>query len=484
MFRGLIRVRKQSSIYIESSKIMRNTSFIKNRLRQLFSFLLAIAVLSGTLPLAAQTRKNVKKNTPKTIAAKVSGKMKTKCSGGWSGTITVAKTLEESGSTDEPLISKKMDRQINKWSYNQRYAGRMVVDGSTDPRAPKAFGSVEYGETRTQQSTTKIWDSCKAVNDQHWMLDENRREEIQTGNGAGAAESFDLSVDELAGTYRFSFKFADAAGKMSVEDHTKRSGHCSAKNNQPSDTSEKRETTIAGEGAVIEDQKFDSQNPDILSGTAKIDTNDYNDPQHVKVPITIIKWKFRRCAAPLMITDLKFSQPQFPSPNSFVEIGENGYAIDGNQVKITATVVNLSGEQKTTNVNFNELTENVVLPGGNKTETFAAHEEKEIELIWDTSGYAWKKDAPYNTAINSRDIEVSIPGDKLHEQISVYPKPVVIVPGMWSKREKLEKFVSLFKNQNVPWTATIARTYVGKKSAENAPIIDQTVREIQKQANA
>jgi transketolase C-terminal domain/subunit len=74
------------------------------------------------------------------------------------------------------------------------------------------------------------------------------------------------------------------------------------------------------------------------------------------------KWKLRRKPEPLMITRVKFFQPLYQSPNSFVEIGKNDHAIDGNQVKIVATVVNLSGARKTANVQFKELKENTVLP--------------------------------------------------------------------------------------------------------------------------
>ena len=229
--------------------------------------------------------------------------------------------------------------------------------------------------------------------------------------------------------------------------------------------------------------KINPSKPDEIVGTKT--WTEKSEGLTAKTTYTI-KYKLTRKPIPLIITDVKFYQPNYPWPNSWEEIdgNRNEYAIDGNQVKIVASILNVSDGEKTASVNFKELKENENLPDSGQTVTLKPKEEKEVELVWDTNGYAWKKNAPYNYAINTREIEVSIPDDKTSEQIFVYPKPVVIVPGMWSKREKTNQLEGYFKNQNVPWTVTTARVYVGKKSAENVPILDKTVRDLQKQINA
>jgi hypothetical protein len=88
-------------------------------------------------------------------------------------------------------------------------------------------------------------------------------------------------------------------------------------------------------------------------------------------------------------------------------------------------------------VNFKELNENMELPGGKIDADFAPNEESEVEFIWDTSGFSWKPSTPFNESDVSRHIEASIATDKKVAPVEVRHKPVVIVPGLWSKKEKL-----------------------------------------------
>lgn len=458
--------------------------FNKQSFQKLFSVILLASIFSGAFSVSAQTGRGAKR-TP--ANSKTAGKKTApKCSGGWSGTITYTKTLDETGSSDEPGIRKGKDRLIQQWSHIVDYNGRMVVDGSVNPQMPDAFGKVSFKETRMQHGIEKVWDSCGAWKPEHWFIIDGKQDEIETGNGEGKAKSFSMNVNEFAGNYNFSFSLPDVAGKYSREDHTKREGHCQPQNNLPDDRSIKNETKINGEGITVDNQKIDPNNPNVLSGSVKIDDNDYGNPNRVKTPITVVSWKFKRCSPPLMITDVKFYQLKYPSPSDWTEIdsSRNGYTIDGNEVKIAATIVNLSGEQKSATVNFKDLTENDDLPEGKVAANFAPHEEKQVEYIWDTSGFAWKEDKPYNYAVNTRNIEVSIPDDTKTEQIAVYPKPVIILPGMWSKPVDMGVFVSYFKNQNVPWTVVVPPVYISKKAADNIAIIDKSVRDVQKKENA
>ena len=75
-------------------------------------------------------------------------------------------------------------------------------------------------------------------------------------------------------------------------------------------------------------------------------------------------WNLRRCGGALMITDVKFMEPLYPSPSTWIEVKDNGHTIDGNLVKVVATVVNTSGQTKSGYINFKELKENTDLPEG------------------------------------------------------------------------------------------------------------------------
>ncbi|MDQ3179814.1 MAG: hypothetical protein M3Q33_04765 [Acidobacteriota bacterium] len=193
----------------------------------------------------------------------------------------------------------------------------------------------------------------------------------------------------------------------------------------------------------------------------------------------------RRCPPPLIIADVKFYQPLYPSPNSWTQIlaGEN--TIDGNQVKVVASVANLSNEARTGYVNFKELKQNADLPEGRIQVNFQPLQERRVEYIWDTSGYAWKEASSWNQPEINRQIEVKVPDDAMTKDIRVYPKPVVVVPGLWSKPELFAQFLNFFKNTpNTVWTAEYAPVFIGKTAAENAPVIEKKVREVQEKENA
>src|SRR5204862_2346977 len=135
----------------------------------------------------------------------------------------------------------------------------------------------------------------------------------------------------------------------------------------------------------------------------------------------------------------------YPSPTSWIEVKDNGYTIDGNLVKIVATVVNTSGQSKSTHINFKELKENVDLPEGNIQVDLGPGEEREVEYAWDTSGYAWKAANLWNQPEPHRQIEAKIPDDTKTRDIMVNPKPVVVIPGLWSKPELVNSFLESFK---------------------------------------
>jgi hypothetical protein len=452
-------------------------------LKQSLTLILLAAALSGAFSVAAQTRRatrSVRKSPTAPQTAKVPVvKSDEICTGGWSGVINYEQTLDESGSKDDGGGS------FRKWSHNVSYEAKMIVDGS-NPKAVATTAKVEFSDVRRQQEKVVMKGQCGAWRPEHDFIVDNKLEDVETGSGAGQGRYFDLYFDQRAGTYRLSFGFESVPGRYTRESHTTRSGHCQEKNNEPINVSENKVTVIRGESGSVENQKPDPKNPDVLQGSVTIDNNDKSRPEAPKMAVTTISWKLRRCSPPLVITDVKFYHLRFPSPNTWEEIDSrnNEYTIDGNDVKIVATIVNLSGAQKSATVNFKDLTDNKDLPQAAVPASFAPHEEKQVEYIWDTSGYAWKESAPENYPVNSRKIEVRVPDDQKIEPVFVYPKPVVLIPGLWSKPEKFAQLAGYFKNQNVPWATALAPVYVNRTAASNAQIIDKTVREIQEKENA
>jgi hypothetical protein len=137
----------------------------------------------------------------------------------------------------------------------------------------------------------------------------------------------------------------------------------SAENNEPIDSAtairtHRRQRRHSRKSEINPNQ------PDVLEGSITIDINDKNNATSRKAPVTTFSWRLRRCPPPLMITDVKFYHLNYPSPNDWEGVDNrlNHYTIDGNDVKIVATIVNLSGAKKSATVNFKDLTGNKDLP--------------------------------------------------------------------------------------------------------------------------
>jgi triacylglycerol esterase/lipase EstA (alpha/beta hydrolase family) len=456
---------------------MQNRTFIANLFKQLFSLLLLTAAASGgTFPVTAQTRRQPSvKKTPATTT--IAQKIETKCSSGWSGTITFTETFSDSLSDTEPnQINRNMTSMVTR-THDSTYSGVMAVDGTE--LAPVAYGRINYKNVSKTRGNVRELGSCGR--NQHWFTTNSTSTQTETAQGGGTS-NFSINVDEQNGTYSFAFSFPDLPGDETLDSEVTTNGFCQPQNNKTVNENDKSNVTVRGGRARVENQRFDPQNPNSLSGTLTI-----APPQNsgeLKKTVKTVAWRLRRCSPALVIAGMKFYQPLYPSPDAWVEIGKNDYTIDGNEVKIVATIANLSGAPKSSIVNFRELSENKDLPEAKVQVNLAPHEIKEVEYVWDTSGFAWKEDAPYNTPAVSRSIQATIPDDRVSEMISVNPKPVVIVPGLWSKPEKTGQFVNYFKNQNVPWAVAVAPVYVGQKAKDNALIVDKTVRELQRKENA
>ena len=196
-----------------------------------------------------------------------------------------------------------------------------------------------------------------------------------------------------------------------------------------------------------------------------------------------ISWKLRRCGSPLMITEVELFQPIHPSYNNWTKI--QNYTIDGNFVKVVAKIANLSGETKTTPIEFRELKENALLPEGKTSISIEPNEEREIDYMWDTSGYAWKESGELNQPEINRQIEVKITNDSKTENVEVRPKPVIIIPGLWTDKYSFSEFMSYFENQkSAHWKVDYARVVTSKSAAENAAEVEKRIKEVQEHTNA
>jgi len=449
--------------------IMKQQFSVKKVFRHLIAVLLLIN--SATSVLTAQTKTNSTSKQPaKTVTpAKI----------GWSGIITYRKTLNDDFSSDEKLFGRLDERERVKHNQNRRYSyeAKLVVndfdgDGRATTSSKISFKDSEYHKiTQTELTNCHSWEPERLIKAE--SVDRKSTE----GNGSGEAYSYSLSVN--GETMRLSFTLPEFQGKYSHTENSTYSNLCSDSTRKPSTTTNNQDVKIERGGASVE-ANIDPKNPDVLEGSKT-----WSDSSATIKSFThTVTWKLRRKPQPLMITDIKFYQPIYPSPNDWQEIPEKAFAVDGNQVKIVATVANLGATDKSATVNFKELKENENLPDGAVTATIPANGQKDVEFIWDTSGYAWKQSGTDVSPENNRQIEARIPDDSIEKDLTVLPKPMIIVWGFWQSQDSMDKFHDYIKVVSDKWAWSDGMTDVRKISTDNADTLDETVRKTQKRMNA
>lgn len=428
--------------------------------KQLISWLVfSSIVLSSTAAFGQRTRQP--KGGPVALAA-VKSEKKPTCQGGWSGVVSYSKTLKDSLESDDPGIRKDIDRIKHKTSRDYDYTGRTVVDG-TDPQKSAVNSKVAFTDTDLSWGQEKVFDTCNSRENGHWFIIEGTDDRQTQAKAAGPARSFNLSVDELGGSYSFNLELPDATGTFKREEHVKKTGHCQAKNNEPFDRSTNEPFKIKGESFSISQQKLDPNDPDQISGT-KIWGDDGKGA--VRSFIYQVTWRFTRCPQKLLITELKFEHPKFPNFEDWKPIEELKGTIDGNKIKVKTKVLNMGGEDKYADLKivetykgdkYNYSLPDEPLPQAESSFKIEAGEEKEFEFIWDSEGQAWFDDGrPHlNHRIKAVLSENAQKKDEKEERVNIAPKPLILVHGMYSDHSIWEPLYQnlLTENHSYSWKA-------------------------------
>lgn len=446
---------------------MQKQFFISNLFKSFFSFLILTSILFAAFPVSAQTKRTSSTKTNQTVASKQTGQ---KCAGGWSGIITLKKTLKDSLESDEPGIRKATDRIKHKTSRDYEYAARAVVDGK-DPNNPVVNTNVNFTDNDLSWGQEKVFDTCNSRENGHWFIIEGNDDRQTQAQASGSAKSFGLYVDEASKTYSLDIKFPDANGTFKREEHTKRSGHCQAKNNLPFDRSTNEPTKIEGESFSVY-EKLDPDNPDTISGT-KIWGDDGRGA--VRTFIYEATWRFTRCPGKLLITELKFEHPKFPNFEDWKEIPETVGTIDGNKIKVTAKVLNMSSETKYADLKlaetykgdkWNGARPDETLPEGEVSMRLEAGEERTVELVWDSEGQAWFDDGRPHLLhrIKAELSENNQKKDEKEKPLNIAPKPLILVHGVWEDQTIWEPLYQnlLTENHSYQWKAYAVGDTVGQ----------------------
>ena len=398
-------------------------------------FLLAIIAITGLVSptLIAQVRRT---SAAKTSAAKSPAEGK-KCDGAWSGVVGYKRVLktETAEGTSDFLKRNFVGASSEKSSKRELvYEGKIILDGKADPNIPqygmnvggqytgatrqkgKVTVSIDENENRRAKSVTR--DSCGA-NETREKTCESTETSKASANVSGES-NFGLTFQN--GVYNFSFRFPEASATKTVSKQSRCKNFCQNRNNGGGSTSESFPVRYEQQSGSVNNQKYDPKNADRLQGS-------FTETSRDGFTITTVSWNLRKCAAPLQLIDLKFEHHQFPNADDWIAVSETNGTIDGNQVKVKATVFNSTPTEQNVTVNFTETKESIALPNGKVTVKIGAGETKEVEYIWDTNGFAWtdsKKPQP------AREIKAEIADDSISENIKIIPKPVILAHGLWS----------------------------------------------------
>jgi triacylglycerol esterase/lipase EstA (alpha/beta hydrolase family) len=275
--------------------------------------------------------------------------------------------------------------------------------------------------------------------------------------------------------FQISFAIPEINGKRVHKTVVKPFGWCMMDQNPPHDSTDESAETFSSERVEIEGA-IDPQNPNILKGKLQADEE------------TTIVWNLTRkpgdCDEPLQINDLRLAHHVFPNKTEWQEIDDK--TVDGNQVRITATVVNEAKKPKNATVIFKETKSGEVL--GEKAVSVPAEGETEVEFLWDTNGFAWTESGKNGS---NREIEAVVGGDSETKEVVVVPKPVVLVHGLWSNGSAWSEYHNYLEEvHSFAWKAyavgadpKVAQMSTGKSAGNWEPTfsIRQNAEELGKQ---
>ncbi len=425
-------------------------------LKKTFAVLSLLSFLLPALSVSAQRRATIAAKKPPAAAAK--------CSGAWTGSIVYTRTQGQSDNKTVPRISGR-GQDTRDWRMDYNYTAQVSV---LESPAKNGTSIGRATISHTMSSIEKIdgveSNSCdrgKTFQDMHGSS--TSRTDI-TGNATVEA-NVNIGVNE-DGTYSVSVGVPQIKGKVSGSTTSSFSGQCTPKEGKSSSLPA-TETSLDGHSLTSDGTtRINEGDPNHISGSYSLKT-----PGGV---VETIAWNLRRCGGALQITDLKFADMKFPNWDDWQDITEQVGTIDGNWVKVKAKVLNTSGETKSAAVAFKETYKGDKWDGAKPDMpikdqmvdvTLEAGEEKEVEILWDTSGYAWYDDGRPRLVqrVKAELWEKNKLLDDITKNLKVAPKPVVLVHGLWANWMTFETWQNILTtSHSYDWKAFP----VGEKSAK------------------
>jgi pimeloyl-ACP methyl ester carboxylesterase len=412
-----------------------------NITKQLSVFILILNIFSNSVAFAQKSKGTTPVSAPK-------------CSGAWTGIITYTRTQSSSNSkTVERVSGRGQDTTTFEMKYDYK-ASMAVVEAPEKNGSSNGIATINHNFTSSEKVVGKEKNSCDRGKSWQEMSGTSVSKTQITGQGKENANvSIGVNSD---GTYSVSVGLPQIQGRITGSTSSTFSGQCTPKEgksyNMPATATSVDGNSLTSDGA----NRVNPDDPNRLSGS-------YSKTwQNV---IETITWNLQKCGAPLRLTDLKFEHPKFPDFNNWQEIVEQTGTIDGNMVKVKAKVLNASGETKSAVVKLSETYKgdkwdgarpDAPLGEGEMEITLDPGEEKEVEMIWDSSGYAWFDDGrPRLVQRIKADLEENgKKTDSMTKNLKVAPKPLVLVHDLWSSWKTFEVWQNILTtSHSYDWKA-------------------------------
>src|SRR5215203_648965 len=262
-----------------------------------------------------------------------------KCSGAWTGTVTYKRIQARSDQKKVDRVSGRGHDSRN-WEMKYEYNARVVV---TDVPEKAPLATIKHNFTSTETVDAVELNSCDRGKTWKEMRGTSKSQTKTTGSEkADANVNVGINSD---GTYTVSVGLPQIKGETTGSQNSEFSGQCTRKEGK-SLTLPPTQTSIDGNSLTSSGaHRIDPADPNHIAGSFENTWQDITEA---------IEWNLQKCGAPLRLTDLKFEDMKWPDWNAWKSIQEQTGTIDGNLVKVKATVLNVSGETKYADVKFKE----------------------------------------------------------------------------------------------------------------------------------
>lgn len=353
------------------------------------------------------------------------------CIRGWSGSIQFTRKQTSTFSKSEPRLSGKGTQTSNS-TTNYDYAAQIGVR-ETPERQGFSTATARISSVNTLSRSTSATDQgmCSGERQPRTMTGSTTTQRETRAETPRVDANFSVTMGSN-GAYSIGISLPSLHSTSTGSDTSSYSGQCYPKKggttNVPVSYGRTDPVSFSTDGS----HRVPLSKLDHLSGSYS--------KKYGNVTDTLV-WDLRRCGTPLRMVDLKFEDMKFPLWDAWQEVTPQRSTVDGNIVRMRAIVANDSSEEQSATLMFKDGdSRRTNMPKGPgellKEVSFsvAAGEEKTVEFLWDTTGYAWFDNGQARSwqIINAEIWDNNKKIDDLTRNLRVAPRPLVLVHGYWA----------------------------------------------------